>query len=213
MLCTFEKLSVDRQESILDAAASVFAEEGYHYARISKVCEMAGISNGALYKYFKNKEDLFHAVLDYGVKLVVNELYVKYTVDTISLFDAIRDFLVALVDFTEKHRDYMSIYSDLGSSSMKRFAVVGSEKFESAASMYTVQLVEDSRQRGDITGDIRNESAAYLIDNYITFFVYSLVSEYHQKRLESFYMTGNRAISADEKIELIIESLRQALGK
>lgn len=213
MLCTFEKLPADRQEGILDAAASVFAEEGYHYARISKVCQMAGISNGALYKYFKNKEDLFHAVLDYGVKLVVNELYVKYTVNTSSLLDAIHGFLVALVEFTEKHRDYMSIYSDLGSSSMKRFAALGSEKFESAASMYTVQLVEDSRRRGEIAGDIRNESAAYLIDNYITFFVYSLVSEYHQKRLESFYKTGNRAVSTEERIGLIIESIGQALRK
>jgi TetR/AcrR family transcriptional regulator len=213
MLYTFEKLPIDRQESIMDAAASVFAEEGYHYARISKVCYMAGISNGALYKYFKNKEDLFHAVLDYGVKLIVSELYVKYTVNTSSLYSAIRDFLAGLVEFTEKHRDYISIYSDLGSSSMKRFAAVGSEKFESAASMYTSQLVEDSRKRGEIAGDIRSESAAYLIDNYITFFVYSLVSEYHQKRLESFYKTGDRKLSAEERIELIIVSLKQALGK
>lgn len=212
MLGTFEKLSLDKQGSILDAAASVFAEEGYHYARISKVCEMAEISNGALYKYFRNKEDLFHAVLDHGVKLIVNELYLKYTVNSSSLFDAIHDFLVGLVAFTQKHGDYISIYSDLGSSSMKRFAVLGSEKFESAASMYTVQLVEDSKLRGEIAGEIRSESAAYLIDNYITFFVYSLVSEYHQKRFESFYKAGNKEISAEERIELILVSLKQSLG-
>ncbi|WP_431308905.1 TetR/AcrR family transcriptional regulator [Halalkalibacter flavus] len=31
---------------------------------ISRICEGAQISNGSLYKYFKNKEDLFLVVLE-----------------------------------------------------------------------------------------------------------------------------------------------------
>ncbi|TYQ17947.1 UNVERIFIED_CONTAM: TetR family transcriptional regulator [Acetivibrio alkalicellulosi] len=212
ILSTFENLSKDRQESIFDAAASVFAEEGYHYARISKICEKAGISNGALYKYFKNKEDLFYGVLDYGVKLVVNELYAKHTTKSLSIFDSIKNFLTELVEFTENYRDYISIYSDLGSSSMKRFAYLGSEKFEKEASVYTTKMVRASMERREINSKISVDMAAYMIDSYITFFVYSQVSEYHVKRFDSFYSVEEKTLSNDERITLIVKSLRIILA-
>lgn len=211
MTSTFGKLSLDRQLSILNAAASVFAEEGYHYARISKICEMSGVSNGALYKYFKNKEDLFFAVLDRGVSLVVSELYSKFTVNSESLFLALKDFFRGLVSFTEEHRDYMVIYSDLGSSSMKRFVDLGSDKFERAASAYTIQMVDESKARGEVKKEIRSDMAAYLIDNYITFFVYSLVSEYHVKRFDSFFTQGETVLSVEERIELTMKSIEHSL--
>lgn len=204
-------MSIERKESILNAAAGVFAEEGYHFARISKVCQKAGISNGALYKYFRNKEDLFFSVLDYGVNLIVNELYSKYTVNAKSIFDAVGKFLAALVQFTKEHTDYITIYCDLGSSSMKRFAASASEKFESIASMYTIKLIEESKNRGEINKNIDSDVAAYLIDSYITFFVYSLVSEYHCKRFDSFYTGSERSFSVEERIHIIIKSLKQTL--
>ncbi len=190
----------------------MFAEEGYHFARISKVCQMAGISNGALYKYFRNKEDLFFSVLDYGVTLIVTELYTRYTENTNSIFTAIEDFLVGLVKFTEEYRDYFIIYTDLGSSSMKRFAANASEKFESAASMYTIRLVEKSKHRGEINPKLQREHAAYLIDSHITFFVYSLVSEYHCQRFDSFYADTGQKLSVPQRISTIVESLKQTLA-
>ncbi len=202
----------ERREHILNAAASVYAEEGYHFARISKVCQMAGISNGALYKYFRNKEDLFFSVLDHGVNLIVNELYIKYIVNAKSFIEALGGFLTALVQFTNEHRDYITIYCDLGSSSMKRFAINASEKFESAASMYTIKLIEESKSRGEIGTHISSDIAAYLVDSYITFFVYSLVSDYHSKRFDSFFSRSETAALAVEKrIQIIIESLNQIL--
>lgn len=172
---------------------------------------MAGISNGALYKYFSNKEDLFFAVLDHGVMLIANELYAKYTVNSKSIFNAIANFLAALVQFNKEYNNYLTIYCDLGSSSMKRFAASASEKFESIASMYTIKLIEESKNRGELTKNISNEAAAYMIDSYITFFVYSLVSEYHAQRFDSFFAGIGRTLSVEEKIPIIIGSLKQTL--
>lgn len=172
---------------------------------------MAGISNGALYKYFINKEDLFFSVIDYGVNLIVSDLYSKYTVNTKSIFEAVGSFLAALVKFTKEHTDYMTIYCDLGSSSMKRFAANASEKFESVASMYTLKLIEESKNRGEINKNIETDVAAYLVDSYITFFVHSLVSEYHCQRFDSFYAGRVKTQSVDERIQIIVESLKQTL--
>ena len=52
------------RERILRAARAVFGQRGYHAATIEEIAEEAGLSNGAIYYNFANKEDLFLALLD-----------------------------------------------------------------------------------------------------------------------------------------------------
>jgi len=52
------------QGRILQAARKVFAQYGYHGATIGEIADEAGLSNGAVYYNFANKEDLFLALLD-----------------------------------------------------------------------------------------------------------------------------------------------------
>lgn len=43
---------------IIEAAVEVIAENGFHRARVSKIAKKAGVADGTIYLYFKNKEDL-----------------------------------------------------------------------------------------------------------------------------------------------------------
>jgi AcrR family transcriptional regulator len=52
-----------RQEEILAAAFEVFAAHGYEAARIDEVARLAGIAKGTIYLYFRDKEQLFRAVV------------------------------------------------------------------------------------------------------------------------------------------------------
>ncbi len=211
MLSTFKKLPVEKQNNILNAAASVFAEEGYHYASISNICKKACISNGALYKYFKNKETLFLSVIEFGADLVENELYVKYIWDKNSVYEAIKELLTGLMEFDKKNPNHISVYSDLGSGSMNRFAASASDKFKNATSSYTLKLVEKGKKNGEIRKELSSNLAACLIDNYITLFSYSMVSDYHAKRFDSFLSIDGKALNGTERIDLIIESLKATL--
>lgn len=58
----FENLDDARQEEILDAAGSEFAEKGYDAASVNQIIRRAKISKGALYYYFEDKSDLFATV-------------------------------------------------------------------------------------------------------------------------------------------------------
>ena len=51
------------REHLLQAAAQVFAERGFHGATLDEVGAVAGFTKGAVYSNFRNKEDLFLAVL------------------------------------------------------------------------------------------------------------------------------------------------------
>ncbi len=47
---------------LLDAGASVFAERGYHAARVDDIVKAAETSHGTFYLYFASKEDLFRTL-------------------------------------------------------------------------------------------------------------------------------------------------------
>jgi len=47
-----------RYNTILKAAETLFAQKGYHQTSIEEIADLAEVSTGAVYIYFKNKEDL-----------------------------------------------------------------------------------------------------------------------------------------------------------
>jgi AcrR family transcriptional regulator len=49
---------------LLDAAAVVFARDGFHGASLDDVAATAGFTKGAVYSNFKSKDDLFVAVFE-----------------------------------------------------------------------------------------------------------------------------------------------------
>jgi AcrR family transcriptional regulator len=52
------------RQHLLEAAAAVFAREGFYGASLDEVAAAAGFTKGAVYSNFKNKEALFVAVLE-----------------------------------------------------------------------------------------------------------------------------------------------------
>ena len=56
-----------RQELILKAAQQVFLSKGFEQTTIEDIAEVAELSKGALYLYFKSKEDLYVAVFSHGL--------------------------------------------------------------------------------------------------------------------------------------------------
>ena len=50
--------------ALLDAAMELFAEQGYGATSIPDICSRAGLTKGAFYSNFANKESLFLALLD-----------------------------------------------------------------------------------------------------------------------------------------------------
>ncbi len=45
-------------QQILDAAIEAIAESGFHQCQVSKIARLAGVADGTIYLYFKNKEEI-----------------------------------------------------------------------------------------------------------------------------------------------------------
>lgn len=60
-----------RRQQITDAAIAVFAEKGFHQARVSDVAAKAGVADGTIYLYFRNKEDILLSIFEEKMDLLI----------------------------------------------------------------------------------------------------------------------------------------------
>ena len=58
------KRNKPKYKQIIDAAVVVIAENGYHQAQVSKIAKQAGVADGTIYLYFKNKEDILISLFE-----------------------------------------------------------------------------------------------------------------------------------------------------
>lgn len=63
-----DKVRRERRETILRAAASVFAQFGYFKAKVADVARAAGVADGTVYLYYRNKEDLLTSIFNWAME-------------------------------------------------------------------------------------------------------------------------------------------------
>lgn len=56
-----------RRAQIMAASMDAFSEKGFHDTKISDIAQKLGMGHGTFYRYFKNKRDIFLAVVDHFI--------------------------------------------------------------------------------------------------------------------------------------------------
>jgi len=80
-----------RRAQIIDAAARVFAEKGFHRATTKEIASAAGVSEGTIYNYFDSKADLLIGIMARLAEL--EQLDVELTQ---ALQGDVKDFMIAI---------------------------------------------------------------------------------------------------------------------
>jgi AcrR family transcriptional regulator len=55
-----EELRIDKKKQLLEAALHVFATQGFEKASMREIAASAGMTTGAIYYHYKNKDDLYY---------------------------------------------------------------------------------------------------------------------------------------------------------
>ena len=63
-----------RRNTIIRAAITVIAEKGFHKTKIIDIARQAGVADGTIYLYFKNKDDLLIKIFEEILELRLNEI-------------------------------------------------------------------------------------------------------------------------------------------
>jgi TetR/AcrR family fatty acid metabolism transcriptional regulator len=62
------KAKNNKYHLILEAAVKVFARQGFHQSTIAQIAREAGVADGTIYLYFKNKDDILVHFFSYKTK-------------------------------------------------------------------------------------------------------------------------------------------------
>lgn len=68
------KQNKPKYKQIIDAAVIVIAENGYHQAQVSKIAKQAGVADGTIYLYFKNKEDILISLFQEKMGMFIEKI-------------------------------------------------------------------------------------------------------------------------------------------
>ena len=116
------RLSEDaRKKQIMDAAIKVFVSKGFHEATTDDIMNEAQIGKGTIYQHFKNKKELFIAVVDRGLDELQDVILaeVEKTDDPLKKIEnAIRTYLT----FFERRSDLIGILIHEQSTFQERIA-------------------------------------------------------------------------------------------
>lgn len=138
-----------RRAEILDAAAELFDEFGYHRSSTSAIAERAGTAKATLYHYFQAKHDLLFAIHDEWIdELIIAFRGRRDTIsDSVELLHAVFRDLLALIDAKPGHvRVFFECFRELPPELLAE-ARLKRDQYES--------LVEETLLRGMQEGSVR----------------------------------------------------------
>ncbi|MDD3797416.1 MAG: helix-turn-helix domain containing protein, partial [Lachnospiraceae bacterium] len=74
-----EEKSLIARNKIISAAAKLFSEKGYDETTMQDIMQISGLSKGAIYHYFKSKQEILDYISNYEKEMVSN--YLRELVD------------------------------------------------------------------------------------------------------------------------------------
>ncbi|MBW5448275.1 TetR family transcriptional regulator [Cohnella sp. CFH 77786] len=134
---------------ILDAAEKVIAEHGFHGSQVSRIAKEAGVADGTIYLYFKNKEDILISLFQDRLGDLVG-MFNSSILETNTADEALRK--ICEIHFTQLERNVDLAYVtqiELRQSSLDLRKAIGH-----AVKPY-IELIEHILQKGIAEGTFR----------------------------------------------------------
>lgn len=98
---------MSREREILDAAAKLFYERGFHAVGVDEIGEAVGVTGPAIYRHFSGKDHLlatlYHEALD--------ELFLRLTGRMDDPHEELAALVRAQAEFAVEHRELLGIYT------------------------------------------------------------------------------------------------------
>lgn len=104
-----EREKEHRRQEIIDAAEKIFFEKGYEIATVDEIADMAELSKGTIYLYFKGKEDLLYEVFSRGMDILTVMLQ-KCNEKAITGYEKLLEMGFTFIRFSKEYENYFNLF-------------------------------------------------------------------------------------------------------
>ena len=142
----------DKTDRILTAAGKIFAEKGFYQSTIAMIAKEAGVADGTIYLYFKNKEDVFVQFFRHRTRLFFEQI--RRSVDKgADAGEKLSFFIHRHLEEFQKDRDMAILYQS-ETHSLRRIAEEPIREMSRQYLNIISEIVEMGQEEGWVRKDL-----------------------------------------------------------
>jgi AcrR family transcriptional regulator len=151
-----KKPYISRKDSIILTAIEIIDELGIQGLSIKEISTREEVTDAALYKYFKSKDDIILGVLDYYSQFDSN---IINTIANSQLRpkDGIKFFIKSFTEYYENYPSITALEYFYDIFRHEEYAIDKIEKILNLRSNYITHLIKEAQLQGDISKDFESE--------------------------------------------------------
>jgi len=146
---------------ILEAAVKVFARQGFYQSTVAQIAKEAGVADGTIYLYFKNKDDILVQFFSFRTKQVFDRFRAEVKKAENSL-DKLRNLIRRHLTEFQQDRDMAVVYQ-VETHQNSRLA---ESQIREMAQMYQ-DLISEIVELGQQEGRIRKDLYVGLVKRFV----------------------------------------------
>ena len=151
----------DKYHRILEAAIKIFADHGFFHSTISQIAKEAGVADGTIYLYFKNKDDILINFFNYKAKQIFNRF--REDVEQVdSAIGKLRSLVHRHLDEFQRDRSMAVVYQVEIHQSRRLIE----EQIKEMSKMY-LNIITEIVEQGQEEGSLRKDLYVGLVKRFI----------------------------------------------
>ena len=151
----------NKYHQILEAAVKVFARQGFHQSTVAQIAKEAGVADGTIYLYFKNKDDILVQFFSNRTKQVF-ESFREEVGRAETSADKLRNLVRCHLAEFQRDRDGAIVYQ-VETHQSRRLA---EDQIREMSKMYR-DLVSEIVEQGQQEGTLRKDLYVGLVKRFI----------------------------------------------
>jgi TetR/AcrR family fatty acid metabolism transcriptional regulator len=151
----------DKYQRILEAAVKVFAKQGFYQSTISQIAKEAGVADGTIYLYFKNKDDILVHFFSYKTKQVF-ERFRKEVEKGKTAKDKLINLVRHHLKVFQRNRDMAVLYQ----AETHQTSRLAEDQIKEMSKMY-LDIISEIVEMGQQDGSIRKDLYMSLVKRII----------------------------------------------
>jgi len=153
-LKTFQNLSSERQEEIIQVALEEFSRRDFESASLGRIIQKLGLAKGSFYRYFENKIDLYTYLHKVSMESLITQYGHLFTENDKDFFDEWKLFIRAALNLEKESSRHLQFLKKSKDDSKAKELGFATYRNLSARVQHTSRLVTIHQENGALRNDI-----------------------------------------------------------
>ncbi len=149
----------EKRRRILDGALRAFAKKGFYNTKVAEIASEAGVADGTIYLYFKNKDDLLISLFEDRMEWIIDRLQTELDEVEGSAIDKLATFIRLHFHLVLENRELAEFITVELRQSSKFVKEYDNPKFGDYLKILQ-SVIEQGQQDGEIHADLDSRVVA-----------------------------------------------------